>query len=76
MQGFVSTADLAEEVKVTPETVVRWIGEGHLEGAFRRRGRWWIPVEEAQSFAEDYEPPDWMGGDSEPDQDQAEIDEA
>lgn len=54
MEAVVSTTDLAEELGVTPETVVRWIRERRIEGAFRRRGRWRIPMEEAQAFAEDY----------------------
>ena len=55
MQGVVSTADLAKELGRTPETVVRWIREGRFHGAVRRRGRWCIPTEEAEAFAEVYE---------------------
>lgn len=57
MRVVVSTTDLAEELGVTPESVVRWIREGWIEGAFQRRGRWRIPIEEAEAFVEQYEPP-------------------
>lgn len=55
MEAVISTTDLAEELGVTPETVVRWIRDGWIEGAFQRRGRWRIPLEEAEAFAEKYE---------------------
>ncbi len=58
MEAVVSTTDLAEELGVTPETVTRWIMDGRLRGAFKRRGRWRIPTEEAEAFADHY------GGDS------------
>ena len=54
MDAVMSTTDMAEELGVTPETVVRWIREGRIKGAFRRRGRWRIPMEEAEAFAEDH----------------------
>ena len=54
MEVVMNTTDLAEELGVTPETVVRWIKEGRIVGAFQRRGRWRIPMEEAEAFAEDY----------------------
>ncbi|MDP2954829.1 MAG: helix-turn-helix domain-containing protein [Longimicrobiales bacterium] len=54
MEAVVSTTDLAEELGVQPETVVRWIRERRIQSAFRRCGRWCIPMEEAEAFAEDY----------------------
>lgn len=54
MNAVISTTDLAHELGVTPETVARWIREGRFEGAFQRRGRWRIPIAEAQALAERY----------------------
>lgn len=54
MDAVVTTADLASELEVTPETVARWIRDGRFEGAFLRRGRWRIPIDEARAFADEY----------------------
>lgn len=54
MNAVIGTTDLADELGVTPETVSRWIREGKLPSAFRRRGRWRIPIDDAQAFAEEY----------------------
>jgi len=54
MHGVVSTADLAEELGVQPETVVRWIREKRIRSAVRRQGRWCIPMEEAEALAQLY----------------------
>lgn len=54
MQVVVTTAEFADELGVTRETVVRWIRERQIPGAFRRGGRWHIPAGEAEAFAEDY----------------------
>lgn len=53
MEAVVRTSDLADELGVTPETVSRWIREGRIPGAFRRRGRWCIPYEDAEAFLGD-----------------------
>ena len=58
MQALMTTRDLAEELGVTPETVVRWIREGRIENAFRRQGRWRIPMEDALAFADGHEAED------------------
>ena len=58
MEAVVSTIDLAEELGVTPETVGRWLREGRIEGAFRSRGKWRIPIEEAEAFAEEFGHPE------------------
>ena len=50
MGGFYTTSDLAHETGVARGTVVRWIREGHFPGAFRRRDRWRIPYNEAETF--------------------------
>lgn len=54
-EGSVTTSQLADELGVSRETATRWVQEGRLPGAFLYRGRWHIPVEEAEAFAEDYE---------------------
>jgi len=54
MEGVVNTSDLAHELGVTRETIVRHINDGNIPGAFRRLGRWRIPVEDAEAFASSY----------------------
>ena len=55
MEGVVTTSDLAHELGVTRETIVRHIRDGNIQGAFRRLGRWRIPVKEAEAFAASYD---------------------
>lgn len=52
MQGVVLTADLAQELGLVQETIVRWVRRGHFKGAFRQAGRWCIPTEEAEACVE------------------------
>jgi len=53
MRGFVTTADLADELGVRPETVVRYIREHKIDADYRE-GRYFIPVDEAGAFATAY----------------------
>lgn len=55
MQGVVTTAALSDELSVRPESVLRWIKEGKLPGAFLSHGRYLIPAAEARRFATSYE---------------------
>ena len=54
MRGDVSTSELADELGVTRETVARWISEGRIAGGYKHRGRWRIPLHEAEAVAEGY----------------------
>jgi len=71
MLDHTTTSDLADAVGVMPETIARHCRNGTFPGAFRRHGRWRIPVDEAEAFAEAYDtanaeddaPDEWEGDD-------------
>ncbi len=53
LEGVVTTADLADELGVQPETVVRWCRE-HRIGSYKQGGRFLIRADEARTFAASY----------------------
>ena len=63
MDEWLTTNEVAQALKVTPETVKRWLRSGELRGSILSdRGGWRVKRSEVDRFMESKEPVE-IGGD-------------